>query len=105
MKDLKHLYALEQQLMECNNDMVKEACENGKIAVGDVCSMIPEVLLNLPGCFSVRLRAPRTGSTRDRHILHDQPSVRVLPSPGGAGSGTGAIIFWTASLPRMPARL
>ena len=62
MKDLKHLYALEQQLMECNNDMVKEACENGKIAVGDVCSMIPEVLLNLPGCFSVRLRAPRTGS-------------------------------------------
>lgn len=62
MKDLRHLYALEQQLMECNNDMVKEACENGKIAVGDVCSMIPEVLLNLPGCFSVRLRAPRTGS-------------------------------------------
>ena len=62
MKDLRHLYALEQQLMECNNDMVKEACENGKIAVGDVCSMIPEVLLNLPGCFSVRLGAPRKGS-------------------------------------------
>ena len=26
---------------------------------------------------------------RDWHILHDQPSVRVLPSPGGAGSGRG----------------
>lgn len=62
MKDLKHLYDLEQLLQECNNDLVKEACEKGQIAVGDVCSMIPEVLLNLPGCFSVRLRAPRTGS-------------------------------------------
>ena len=62
MKDLKHLYDLEQQLQECNNGLVKEACEKGQIAVGDVCSMIPEVLLNLPGCFSVRLRAPRTGS-------------------------------------------
>lgn len=62
MKDLKHLYKLEQLLQECNNELVKKACEEGKIAVGDVCSMIPEVLLNLPGCFSVRLRAPRTGS-------------------------------------------
>ena len=62
MKDLKHLYELEQQLNECNNDLVKKACGEGRIAVGDVCSMIPEVLLNLPGCFSVRLRAPRTGS-------------------------------------------
>lgn len=62
MKDLKHLYELEQQLEESNNDLVKKACGEGKIAVGDVCSMIPEVLLNLPGCFSVRLRAPRTGS-------------------------------------------
>lgn len=62
MKDLKHLYDLEQLLQECNNDLVKAACEKGQIAVGDVCSMIPEVLLNLPGCFSVRLRAPRTGS-------------------------------------------
>lgn len=62
MKDLKHLYDLEQLLQECNNGLVKEACEKGQIAVGDVCSMIPEVLLNLPGCFSVRLRAPRTGS-------------------------------------------
>lgn len=62
MKDLKHLYELEQQLEESNNDLVKKAYGEGKIAVGDVCSMIPEVLLNLPGCFSVRLRAPRTGS-------------------------------------------
>lgn len=62
MKDLKHLYELEQLLQECNNELVKKACGEGQVAVGDVCSMIPEVLLNLPGCFSVRLRAPRTGS-------------------------------------------
>jgi hypothetical protein len=37
----------------------------GKIAIGSVCSQIPEVLLNLPGCFSVSLRAPRTGSIEE----------------------------------------
>ncbi|NKF06589.1 2-hydroxyacyl-CoA dehydratase [Clostridium gasigenes] len=62
MKDLKHLYYFENLLQEVNNDLVREATAYGRIAVGSVCSMIPEVLLNLPGCFSVRLRAPRTGS-------------------------------------------
>lgn len=62
MKDLKHLYYFENLLLEANNDLVKEAQNNGNIAIGDVCSQIPEPLLNLPGCFSVRLRAPRTGS-------------------------------------------
>lgn len=62
MKDLKHLYYFEKLLQESNNDLVREAVEEGKIAIGSVCSSIPEVLLNLPGCFSVRLRAPRTGS-------------------------------------------
>jgi benzoyl-CoA reductase/2-hydroxyglutaryl-CoA dehydratase subunit BcrC/BadD/HgdB len=62
MKDLKHLYYFENLLQEVNNDLVREATTEGRIAVGSVCSLIPEVLLNLPGCFSVRLRAPRTGS-------------------------------------------
>ena len=62
MKDLKHLYYFEKLLLETDNDLVKEASSSGKIAIGSVCSQIPEVLLNLPGCFSVRLRAPRTGS-------------------------------------------
>jgi len=62
VKDLKHLYYLENLLQECCNDLVKKARNEGKIAIGSVCSMIPEPLLNLPGCFSVRLRAPRTGS-------------------------------------------
>lgn len=62
MKDLACLYDLETQLSEACNDMVRTALDEGRIAIGDVCSMIPEVLLNLPGCFSVRLRAPRTSS-------------------------------------------
>ena len=62
MKDLKHLYYFEKLLLEDNNDLVRKAQEEGKLAVGNVCSQIPEPLLNLPGCFSVRLRAPRTGS-------------------------------------------
>lgn len=62
MKDLKHIYALERLLQEAHNDLIRQAKEQGEIAIGSVCSLIPEPLLNLPGCFSVRLRAPRTGS-------------------------------------------
>ncbi len=62
MKDLKHLYSLEKILQEANNDLVKEAKNNGGIALGYTCYHIPEVLLNCGDCFSVRLRAPRTGS-------------------------------------------
>lgn len=62
MKDLKHLYYFENLLEEVNNDLVREGLQRGDIAIGSVCSLIPEVLLNLPGTFAVRLRAPRTGS-------------------------------------------
>lgn len=62
MKDLKHIYKLETLLQEAYNDLVRQAKEHNQIAVGSTCSLIPEPLLNLPGCFSVRLRAPRTGS-------------------------------------------
>lgn len=62
MKDLKHLYYLENLLLENNNELVRRAREEGRKCVGTVCYQIPEVLLNLPGCFSVRLRAPRTSS-------------------------------------------
>jgi hypothetical protein len=46
MKDLKHLYYFENLLQEVNNDLVREATNEGRIAVGSVCSLIPEVLLN-----------------------------------------------------------
>lgn len=62
MKDLKHLYYFENLLTEANNELVKQAKAEGKLAVGYTCYHMPEVLLNLDNCFSVRLRAPKTGS-------------------------------------------
>lgn len=62
MKDLKHLYEFERLLEEANNNLVRKAQQEGKICIGNVCSLVPEVLLELPGVFTVRLRAPRTGS-------------------------------------------
>lgn len=62
MKDLKHLYYFEKLLEEANNDLIRQAQDEGKKCVATVCENIPEPLLNLPGTFSVRLRAPRTGS-------------------------------------------
>ena len=62
LKDLKHLYYFEKLLQDTYNDLARQAQGEGKYAIGHVCFQIPEPLLNLPGCFSVRLRAPQTGS-------------------------------------------
>ena len=62
MKDLKHLYYFENLLTEANNRLVRDAQAAGRLAIGYTCYHMPEVLLNLDRCFSVRLRAPRTGS-------------------------------------------
>lgn len=63
MKDLKHLIYFENLLSEADNELVKQAAGEGKHALGYTCYFIPEVLLNLDGCFSVRLRAPGTTNT------------------------------------------
>ena len=62
MRDLKHLIYFEDLLQEANNELVKQAKAEGKYALGYTCYFMPEVLLDLPGCFSVRLRAPRCSS-------------------------------------------
>ncbi len=62
MKDLKHLIFFENLLLEANNELVQKAQADGNICVAYACENTPEPLLNLPGCFSARLRAPRTGS-------------------------------------------
>ena len=62
MKDLKHLIYFENLLQEANNELVQKAKAEGKYAIGYTCYFMPEVLLDLPGCFSVRLRAPRCTS-------------------------------------------
>ena len=62
MKDLKHLIFFENLLQEANNELVRQGKEEGLRAIGYTCYFMPEVLLDLPGCFSVRLRAPRCTS-------------------------------------------
>ena len=62
MKDLKQLIEFENLLQEANNDLIQQAKKDGNKVLGYTCYHIPEVLLNLPGCVSTRMRAPRTGS-------------------------------------------
>ena len=62
MKDLKHLIYFENLLQEANNELVQQGKKEGLRAIGYTCYFMPEVLLDLPGCFSVRLRAPRCTS-------------------------------------------
>ena len=62
MRDLKHLIYFENLLDNADNELVEKAKQDGGLAIGYTCFHIPEVLLNLGNCFSVRLRAPRTGS-------------------------------------------
>ncbi len=63
MKDLKHLIYFEDLLQNAHNELVDKAKAKGQYALGYNCYYVPEVLLNLPGCFSSRLRAPRCTST------------------------------------------
>ena len=62
MKDLKHLIFFENLLQDANNELVQQAVAEGKRCLGYNCYYIPEVLMNLDGCFSTRLRAPRCTS-------------------------------------------
>ena len=62
MRDLKHLIYFEDLLQEANNDLVRKGKEDGNLCLGYTCYFMPEVLLDLPGCFAVRLRAPKCTS-------------------------------------------
>ena len=52
----------ESLLDNADNELVEQAKKDGKLIMGYTCYHIPEVLLNVDNCVSVRLRAPRTGS-------------------------------------------
>ena len=62
MKDLQHLIFFEKLLDDANNELVRQAQAEGGVTLGYTCFHIPEVILNVDRCFSVRLRAPKTGS-------------------------------------------
>ena len=62
MKDLKHLIWFENLLENADNELIRAAKAEGRKCLGTICYQLPEPLLNLAGCFSVRMRAPRTAS-------------------------------------------
>ena len=62
MRDLKHLIYFENLLQTANNELIEKAKKKGGIAVAYTCENVPEPLLNLGKCFSIRLYAPQTGS-------------------------------------------
>jgi len=59
LRDLKHLIYFEDLLQDANNALVQKASADGRLALAYNCSYIPELLLDVEGCFGVRLRAPR----------------------------------------------
>ena len=63
VRDLKHRVFFEHLLSDVKNELVDEALEHGGLALGYSCYYVPEVLLNLSGCFSVRMRAPGIADT------------------------------------------
>ena len=56
------MFELERLLEESENEYVKQFQEKGNKCIGYTCFNVPEPLLNLKGTFSIRLRAPRSGS-------------------------------------------
>ena len=62
MRDLKHIHFFEELLERADNELVRQARDAGGVAVGYTCYYVPEALLNCGRAFSVRLRAPNTGS-------------------------------------------
>ena len=62
MRDLKHIHFFENLLEQTANELVLAEKAAGGVAVGYSCYYIPEALLNCGKAFSVRLRAPNTGS-------------------------------------------
>ncbi len=62
MKELKHIQYFEKLLDVGNNELVQKSIEDGNVAMGYACTYAPDVLLDLPGSFGVRMRAPNTTS-------------------------------------------
>ena len=99
MKDLKHLLYFENLLQEAQNELILQAQSEGKVCVAYVCENTPEPLLNLPGAFSTRLRAPRTGSMEmatyynARRLHDDEPRGREYGAFEGSGQGQGKILL------------
>ncbi len=63
MKKLKEMEFFERLLDNPKNELVEKALQEGRVAIGYNCSMVPEPLLSMGNAFPVRLRAPGVGGT------------------------------------------
>lgn len=93
MKDLKHMIYFEKLLDSACNDLVREAQKENRVAVGFTCFHIPEVLLNLDHCFSVRLRAPYMVLQRLQRIIW-QAVPANFPEHCWNGQSRADFSFW-----------
>ena len=94
MKDLKHLIYFEKLLENSSNELIDQARADGKLAIGYTCFHMPEVLLNLDNCFSVRLRAPKTGSM-DIATYYSPTTPANTAAPCWSGVLRAASTTWT----------
>lgn len=100
MKDLKHLIYFENLLQEANNELVQQAKAEGEHALGYTCYFVPETLLNLPGCFSSRLRAPNTGSI-DVGTYYSRARSALTPAASSSAASRAVMTISTrCSRPR-----
>ena len=85
MKDLKHLYFFEKLLDDANNELVRAAKDEGRVCVGSVCSLVPEVLLR--AAWNIYGASACTANRLDGNgnLLSDEFPVRVQQSTAGAG--------------------
>ena len=63
MKKLKEMEFFERLLDNPKNELVEKALQEGRVAIGYNCSMVPDPLLSMGSAFPVRLRAPGVGTT------------------------------------------
>lgn len=63
MKKLKEMEFFEGLLDNPKNELVEKALEQGRVAIGYNCYMVPEPLLSMGNMFPIRLRAPGVENT------------------------------------------
>ena len=70
MKDLKHMICFEHLLEDAHNDLVRKAKDDGRLAFGYTCYHVPEVLMNLDGCFFGQAQGTKQRKRRYCYILY-----------------------------------
>lgn len=94
MRDLKHLIYFENLLENADNELVKQAQADGKLAVGYTCYHVPEALLNVGNCFPCACGRPGPALWTSPPITC--PTIPASsPVPWWSGAWRAASSSWT----------